>query len=643
MADRDKTKAQLLQELADLRASEEKWRTLVCCAPDYIAIVDREGKFQFLNRTQPGHSLEMVDGRRIYDYIEREFHERARACLEHVFRTGEAASYETKAAGPVGESAWYETHMGPVKGGDQVVAVALFSTDITPRKTAESALQQARDSLEQQVERRTAELVQANQQLNEEIDARTQSEERYRLLVETTSDLIWELDQTGAYTYLSPPVKDWLGYEAAELIGRSPFEFMPPEEATRLRTMFAEKLSAGEGAKELEVISLHRDGRRVVHEVNVAPVFDGTGTCCGFRGISRDITERQRTEKSLRQSHEELQAIYDGMVDGLLIADVETKQFVRANQAMSQMLGYTEEELLSLTVRDIHPPKDIANVLAIFQAQVEGKIQVAENLPVLRRDGSVFYADITTNHLDYQERLCNIGFFRDITERKKAAEVLRREHRVLRQLLNSHDRERQIIAYEIHDGLAQQLAAAIMQFESFVRKGTRRSADASHTSQIVLELLRQCLAETRRLISGLRPPILDQFGIVAALQNLATESQENWQVGVDFRYEVAFDQLEPLLENAIYRIAQESLTNACRHSQSDRVRMELMQQGMLVRVSVQDWGTGFDPENVDERCFGLAGIRERARLLGGTVVVHTQLGKGSHITVDLPVTTVDLD
>ncbi len=584
-----------------------------------------------------------VKGKSVYEFIEPEFREQARVCLERVFSTGETASYQTVAAGPRGQTAWYETHLGPVTQSGQIVAVALFSTDITRRKEAELGLQQARNTLEERVQLRTAELVQTNERLNDEIAGRRASEERYRLLVETTSDLVWELDQHAVYTYLSPQLTELSGFEVAELLGRTPFEFMPREEAERLHSLFFQHLASGEGVKELEIETLTKDGRHIIYEINVSPVFDELGKCCGFRGTSRDVTARKQTELLLQQSLEELQLIYDRMVDGLLIADVETKQFLRANHAICEMLGYTQEEILTRSVLDIHPAENMEEVLENFIAQSEGKTHVAEDLPVLRSDGSVFYADITTNHLIYRGRHCNIGFFRDITERKEGAEELRREHRVLRQLLKSHDRERQIIAYEIHDGLAQQLAAAIMQFESFFRKETHRAASSSHVGQIVLELLRQCLAETRRLISGLRPPILDQFGIVAALHNLAGESQENWGVRVEFRHEVKFERLEPLLENALYRIAQESLTNACRHSQSERVEVSLLQSGEQIRVSVEDWGIGFDPAAVDERCFGLAGIRERARLLGGEVTVDTQRSKGSRIAVKFPLSMIDLD
>ena len=183
--------------------------------------------------------------------------------------------------------------------------------------------------------------------------------------------------------------------------------------------------------------------------------------------VVTDITAQKRAEAKLQQNRDELQAIYDGVVDGLLIADVETTEFVRANASICKMLGYSEHELLSMSVADIHPPEDVPAVMESFRAGARTQSCLHENMPVLRKDGSVFYADIGNKRIVYAGRLCVIGFFRDITERKLAQAALEREQQTLKHLLQSSDHERQLIAYEIHDGLAQQLAGAIMQFQTY--------------------------------------------------------------------------------------------------------------------------------------------------------------------------------
>lgn len=150
-------------------------------------------------------------------------------------------------------------------------------------------------------------------------------------------------------------------------------------------------------------------------------------------------------------------------------------------------------------------------------------------------------------------------------------------------------------------------------------------------------MLQQGHFETRRLIAGVRPPILDESGVLAAVSHLVHEHSRLKGLTVDYRSSVSFDRLAPALENAIYRIVQEGLTNACQHSKSERVRVGLVQRKDRVHIDIRDWGIGFDTKSVQENRFGLAGIRQRARLLGGKCSIRSTPGEGTRIAVELPV------
>ena len=354
--------------------------------------------------------------------------------------------------------------------------------------------------------------------------------------------------------------------------------------------------------------------------------------------LRRQVAE---LNEHLRQSHDELQTIYDGMIEGLLITDIETKRFVRVNPSMCRMLGYSEEELLAASIKDIHPPEEVPNDLQRFQAAAEGRVSINEDRPVLRKDGSVFYADITGHRVFYDKRPCLLALFRDITERKQAQEALRKEYRNLKHLLHASDHERQLIAYEIHDGLAQQLAAALMQLQAFDHLKDKTPKEAAKAYDAAMTMLRQGHYEARRLIAGVRPPILDESGVVEAISHLVHEEGRDKSPKIEYRSRVDFDRLDPTLENGIYRIAQEALANACQYSKSEKVQVSLVQHGDQVRIEVRDWGIGFDPKAVPKNHFGLEGIRQRARLLGGKCSIRSGLGKGTRITVELPVVLRD--
>ena len=350
-----------------------------------------------------------------------------------------------------------------------------------------------------------------------------------------------------------------------------------------------------------------------------------------------DITERKRAEEALRQGRDELQAIYDNMVDGLLIGDCATGRLVRTNPAMCRMLGYSADELMMMSVKDIHPAEVVPSVLQKFRTQQEGQKLVTQDRPMLRKDGTVFYADVSNVRISHQGRPCVIGIFRDITERRQAQEALQRKHRTLKHLLQSSDRERQLIAYEIHDGLAQYLFGAIMQFQTYVHLKETKPKQAAKAYDAGMTMLTQSHGEARRLINGVRPPILDESGVVEAIAHLIHEQRRQGGPEIESRSKVAFDRLAPILENAIYRICQEGLTNACKHSKSEKVSIVLVQRGEHVRLEIRDWGTGFVPRRAEEGCYGLEGIRERAKLLGGKCSIRSKPGKGTRIIVELPV------
>jgi signal transduction histidine kinase len=234
-----------------------------------------------------------------------------------------------------------------------------------------------------------------------------------------------------------------------------------------------------------------------------------------------------------------------------------------------------------------------------------------------------------------------MAVIRDITERKRAETTLRKEHRTLQHLLQSSDHERQLIAYEIHDELAQQLAGAIMQFQTYDHLKETKLQLASKSYEAGMTMLRQGHFEARRLINGVRPPILDEQGIAAAIAHLLNEHDLHDRPNIEYHSKLDFDRLAPALENAIYRIVQEGLANACQHSKSETVRVSLVQQEDRLRIEIRDWGVGFNTGVVEANRFGIEGIRQRARLLGGKFTIRSKPGKGARITVELPVVLRD--
>jgi PAS domain S-box-containing protein len=509
--------------------------------------------------------------------------------------------------------------------------------DITEQKTAEMALLEARDELEQRVEERTAELTAANAGLQREMSERRLADATLEAFFRNSTAILNILDEELRYiktdaitpTYFSCNGQDITGMSLRELAPHAVDCFFP---------MIRRVLETGEPIRNAEVSSaVPGRSEAVAHWLASYFPLALPEQKRGVGIVAIEITKRKQAEDALRQSHDELQAMYDHAVDGMLLADVDTLRLVRANASICKMLGYTESELLSLSVTDIHPAESQQAIAGMFRVAPKTGPFPTGSHPILRKDGSVFHAEITGAVIMYNGRHCAMGFFRDITERKQSHDALERERRTLRHMLQASDHERQVISYDIHDGLAQQLAAAIMQFQ--VHDALKKSdpAQGKTAYDAGVQMVQQAHGESRRLISGVRPPALDEAGVAVAISHLVHEQRGATGPTIEYHDDVQFDRLPPILENAIYRIAQEAVSNACRHSGSEKVRVSLFQEGDRLRLEVQDWGVGFDPETVDEDRYGLEGIRERIRLLGGELDIQSAPGAGTRIRAILPI------
>ncbi len=171
--------------------------------------------------------------------------------------------------------------------------------------------------------------------------------------------------------------------------------------------------------------------------ITVAPVFDGEGKrITRVIHIAKDVTELRKAEAAHIDSEKKFEGIFQAAADGILLADIVDKKFVDANDAICKMLGYTRDELLQCNVMDIHPEKDLPHITNVFKKQVNGKILVASELPVRRKDGSLFYADISSKTVMLGDRYFLIGIFRDISYRLKTEQLLKAEKKLAQKYLD---------------------------------------------------------------------------------------------------------------------------------------------------------------------------------------------------------------
>jgi diguanylate cyclase (GGDEF)-like protein/PAS domain S-box-containing protein len=259
-------------------------------------------------------------------------------------------------------------------------------------------------------------------------EALRQSEERFRNLVETASDWVWEVDANGVYTYSNPKVRDLLGFQPEEVLGKTPFDLMPPEEAFRAANIFGPIVAQQQPLSCLENTNLHKDGRLVVLETSGVPVFDSEGKFLGYRGINRDITQRVRVLEALRHSEEMYRLLVEGVKDCAIFMLDPSGHVVSWNRGAERIKGYRAEEIIGKHFSCYYQPEDIQQgkpQRLLELAAASGRVE-DEGWRV-RADGSRLWANVVITALRDDSGILRgfVKISRDITERKQAAEALR--------------------------------------------------------------------------------------------------------------------------------------------------------------------------------------------------------------------------
>ena len=265
--------------------------------------------------------------------------------------------------------------------------------------------------------------------MNEKVSSTSlcQNEDRFRSLIENTSDWIWEVDTEWRYVYASPKVKDLLGYEPEEVLGVTPFSLMPPEEASRIQMKLQGVMESPRCFERLENVNLHKDGRRIVLETSGVPFYDVSGHFCGYRGIDRDVTERKQTEEALRQSESRFKELVDLLPQVVYEIDKEgTITF--ANQEAFSAFGYTQEDLgEGLNVLHGLIPGDRDRCRQDIQRILNGNRLPGIEYTALRKDGSTFPVLVYGGPIISQGQTVGVrGILVDMTERKRSEEMLRK-------------------------------------------------------------------------------------------------------------------------------------------------------------------------------------------------------------------------
>jgi two-component system sensor histidine kinase UhpB len=468
------------------------------------------------------------------------------------------------------------------------------------------------------------------------------SEEHFRSLIEHTSDIITIVDESAVLLYGSPSVERVLGYPPEELEGKNAAELVHPDDRSRALDALDAALRHPGTQREFEFRCRHADGSwRVLEALGSVLQYRSGGPRIVL--TLRDVTGRRQAHQALRESEERLRLTLDAGKCGIWDWDIPNDRLTWSDRVF-ELFGRSPETFGGKVAdfRAAIHPEDAERVAEAVQRALEDHADYAIEFRVIRPDTGEIRWVWTNGRVLFGEDgrpLRMLGATLDTTDRRLAEESLRASHEQLRHLAHRLDevREKEVtrISREIHDELGHALTALRLDLGWMLPKLQRNRAPVREKAVEMLGLVDTTIDSVRRIAAGLRPPVLEDLGLTAALEPLLQRFAG--QTGLAVELEADSDEVPIVARRALYRIVQEALTNIIRHAQARQVRVSLECSTDGIALEVTDDGIGIPGGAIDDPgSLGLVGMRERAAALGATFDMQSAPGQGTTIRVVLP-------
>jgi PAS domain S-box-containing protein len=398
-----------------------------------------------------------------------------------------------------------------------------------------------------------------------------------------------------------------------------------------------------------EPVTRH-DGKVFRFNTMKTPIFNADGEVVQLVAVCRDITEQKRAKDALRVSEERYRSLYENNPSMYFTVNPEGT-VLSVNQFGAEQLGYAVEELVGHSVLKVVHPDDrnlVRNHLATLLTSPQHMAHW--EFRKIRKDGDMLWVkEIARAVRDVEGNILVLIVCEDITERTRMEEALRESEARFRSLAHSvitaQEEERRRIARELHDETGQWLTAMLVGLRTLEDAPT--NTDVRSQARELRRLASFTLGEVGRLARGLHPSVLDDLGLVPALERYAQEfdAAHGIKVSVHTR-SLATARLPLPMETTLYRMAQEALTNAAKHAKPNTIEIQVECEGSIVTMIVKDDGCGFDVAEALRRTartthLGLHGMHERAALLNGSLTIESQPTQGATICARIPLTEVD--
>lgn len=464
-------------------------------------------------------------------------------------------------------------------------------------------------------------------------------------IVRAAQEAIVTVDETQRIVMINPAAQRMFGVTGSEALGKSLSIFIPMRfrgaHAKHVRDFDQSGTSERRMGERSRVIGIRANGQEFEIEATISrlDVVDGFGPRPFFTALMRDLTEVNDLRSELEGLNKRMQMIFE--LAPIAIWITESERIVFANRACGPLFGIDNHlDLMGRSIYSLLAPESQDQIRRVIASALGTDRPVsAAGERLIRLDGKVREVDIAIAALPDHGQTTVQMVITDVTTRTSESRELELSRHQLRQLsaslVDAREEERRRIARELHDELGQRLTALHMELSNLHLQGKQNAL----TDRIaaLLGMVNETVASVRRIATELRPLMLDDLGLIPAIEWLAS----GWAKRMDVALELDLGERDPSVGEvtsiALYRMVQEALTNVARHAKASRVKIQMRQESDALVLTVQDNGVGFSLPTVQrEGSHGLMGIRERAFMLGGHLEIGNSPMGGGQLRVRVP-------
>lgn len=469
------------------------------------------------------------------------------------------------------------------------------------------------------------------------------------ILESSISISIITTDLNGIVKYWNSGAENLFGYRASEMIGQKLVgKIIDPDDSLTRERLFniIDTIKLTNQTQFAEVVFYNKNGNQLWVNLTISPIRDSTGKVIGLSSLGEDITQRKITELALIQNEEMFRNVWENSVDGMRLLDEDAK-IKLVNRAYCELVQIPYEKLIGQDYYICYHEQNSIHLNYFKKNLSERNIPTRQVTSITLWNGKTIPVEISNAFIELQnDKKMLLSIFRDISEQKEYERKIKASEEKYRQLAlhlqTIREEERTNIAREIHDELGQLLTGLFFEVSGIKIMRSRTKAQLDERLDKIQNLIEQLISSVQRISTELRPAILDDLGLIPAVEWEVSKFQERTKIKVTLNIEVGDLKFSKTTSTVIFRILQESLTNVARHSKASKVHIDLKVENNDFLMEIEDNGIGIPQEKLlDPKSIGLIGMRERAFTCDGELTIESNFKKGTKVKLKIPINGVE--